>query len=177
MLTPSNHPPPSKFSLTPSSQRSILLTSETEMGKSVFGSTSYFPFTIPVTSPFNIQSFTISDPSISSKTFKVPFSGTFIIPSLSTIYAKTSTIINITIASHGPSYSPPKIAIKAPIPQPGTLAPFIKSHELSSLENVGTKAGFTLWAGTLGLGVLATGRVAIEALNSGFHVVDMIFLK
>lgn len=42
---------------------------------------------------------------------------------------------------------------------------------------MGTKAGFTLWAGTLGLGVLATGRVAIEALNSGFHVVDMIFLK
>ncbi|KAI9640458.1 hypothetical protein NHQ30_011204 [Ciborinia camelliae] len=175
VLTASGSTPPTSISLTVSSEQNVSLSAKSGTGTSVFGTTSYFPFTLPVTSFSSLRSFTISVPSISSQSFMIACPDAFVVPSLSALSSKTTSIVNVTIASQEQSYGTPKVVLKAPIPQQGTLGPTIGSYEVSNLNAVGMKADFKLWEGSLDLGVLATGSVAVEVLH-GDDVADLIFL-
>jgi hypothetical protein len=56
------------------------------------------------------------------------------------------------------------------------LGPAIGSYDVSNLKSVGTKAGLKLWEGSVDLGVLATGSVGVEVLDSKGGVLDLLFL-
>jgi hypothetical protein len=57
----------------------------------------------------------------------------------------------------------------------GTLGPAILSFDNVALTSVGEKAGYELWSGSVDFGVLATGNVTVEVVNSGV-VVDALLI-
>jgi len=71
--------------------------------------------------------------------------------------------------------STPSVSLSAPVPQMGTLGPAILSFGNVAVKNVGTKAGYVLWSGSLDFGVLATGNVTVE-VTSGGVAVDTLLL-
>ncbi|PQE10601.1 WSC domain-containing protein [Rutstroemia sp. NJR-2017a WRK4] len=174
VLAPVGSTPPKTITLNPSSHSTITLSAESATGTNVFGTTAFFPFSFAVGNPSSLKSFTITASSTTSK-FTIPYSSTFVVPTLSSSSSSSSTKVNVTIAQQ-PSYSTPKVSVKAPIPQQGTLGPAIGSYDVSNLKSIGTKAGLKLWEGSVDLGVLATGSVGVEVLDSKGAVLDLLFL-
>jgi hypothetical protein len=71
--------------------------------------------------------------------------------------------------------SGPSIRVSAPVPQDGTLGPAIVSFDNVKVSNIGTKAGYVLWGGSVSIGALATGPVSVDILDGG-RVTDTLLL-
>ncbi|KAN0106079.1 peroxidase [Hyaloscypha variabilis] len=167
VLTPTSSAPPSTplFLNIPLSLP-VPLTPESTPGTSVFGSTTFYPFSIPISNPETLTSF-----HVASQTFSVQTS-TFIVPSLTTLTTTSSSVLNFTIATT--SLLAPSVKVQAPVPQQGTLGPAIKTFDSVAVNNVGRKKGYALWGGSVDVGVV-TGAVSVVVLNEGGKEVDIGF--
>ena len=65
--------------------------------------------------------------------------------------------------------------VQVPVPQQGTLGPAIKTFEDVTVRNVGKKAGYGLWGGSLEVGALATGALSVVVLDEDGREVDIAF--
>jgi len=58
----------------------------------------------------------------------------------------------------------------------GTLGPAISTFSNIALSNVGSKAGFRLWTGSVDVGSNVTGAVSVAVLDSKGAELDIIFV-
>lgn len=65
--------------------------------------------------------------------------------------------------------------VQVPVPQQGTLGPAIKTFENVVVSNVGKKAGYELWDGSVDVGALATGALSVVVLDEAGKEVDIAF--
>jgi hypothetical protein len=156
------------------------LIAETQTGSSVFGrsgsvygTTSYFPFSLSGPSIRNSTSFSITAPSISKQSFPIT-SQIFVVPSLTTISGST---LNTTVAVPASSSCDDlAVRIAAPFTQPRTLAPKIGDMEIDLGVLSGQKDGYTFCHGVRELGNVPTGMVTIK-LSAGGHVIDTLLVN
>lgn len=164
----------------------LAITPEAASGRSVFGSTLFYPFTTLLTNSAFFRSFTVvghGQPQV----FPVQTTS-FTVPSLTAVSTTSTntTMLNFTVAlaaGHN-SFSgrllrrdiSPKIRVQAPVPQTGTLGPAIKTFENVAVKRVGVTAGYRLWSGTVDVGGLATGAVSVAVLDGRGGEVDVAFV-
>lgn len=107
------------------------------------------------------------------------------VPSLnSTSDGNVSTVVDVTVAVTRPAVlkrilrrtRAPSIRVSAPVPQEGTLGPGIVSFDNVEVNNIGTKAGYVLWGGSVSIDALATGPVSVDILD-GDVVTDTLLLR
>ena len=65
--------------------------------------------------------------------------------------------------------------VQVPVPQQGTLGPAIKTFGSVAVSNVGRKAGYELWDGSVDVGALATGALSVVVLDEDGREVDIAF--
>ncbi|KUJ14226.1 heme peroxidase [Mollisia scopiformis] len=175
---------PTSLSISTSESQSVPLTAESTLGTNVFGVTTFFPFNVSITGPNSFESFKIQCPG-REKTFSVK-SSAFVVPSLSSSTSEATTVTNFTVAvsSSAPSYikrsskrdSTPGITVQAPVGQMGTLGPAILTFSDVTVTNIGSKAGYELWFGSVNVGTNVTGAVSIAALDSDGNELDILFV-
>jgi hypothetical protein len=179
ILTEAHTSPPSSFTFSIANYDTELIA-EPEAGSSVFGrsgsmygTTTYFPFSIAALSIRNATSFSITAPSISKQRFPIT-SQIFVVPSLTTLSGRT---LNATVAiSASISCDNLAVRIAAPFTQPGTLAPKISDMELELGVLTGQADGYGLCHGVRGLDDVPTGAVTIK-VSTGGHVVDTLLVN
>jgi hypothetical protein len=106
----------------------------------------------------------------------------FVIPSLTSVNASTSTFVNITVAARSdiehnrrdPEEHFTGLNVSAQVPQQGTLAPKVQSWTIP-VSRSGSLGDYELYGGSLDLGVLSTGAVTIDVVVDG-KVVDKAVL-
>ncbi|KAE9370808.1 heme peroxidase [Stipitochalara longipes BDJ] len=168
VLTPtSSSPPTGPLFLSTGSTAPVPLTPESAQGTSVFGSTTFYPFTTPIPHPETFTHF-----SIGPHTFAVQTT-TFIVPSLTSLTTTSSTSLNFTIATNAPRS--PTVNVQVPVGQQGTLGPAIKTFANVAVKSVGKKAGYELWGGSVDVGALATGALSVVVLDGEGREVDIGF--
>jgi len=158
--------------LTSTSPKPITLTSEIATGTSVFGNTSYFPFSTAI-SDGEFHSFTVVGKGVAPIQFQVQ-TVAFVVPSLTTLKTGTSTSVQFTVAVL--SNRVPSVTISAPIPQMGTLGPAIATFDNVAVTKAGTKAGYNLWHGSVDIGALTTGAVTVEIVQAG-KAIDTVLIS
>ncbi|KAF2235188.1 heme peroxidase [Viridothelium virens] len=174
-LTTATAPTSLTISAGSATQKTTALSAQ---GSSIFGITSFYPFTLafPSTSSNDSlpASLTVISEASTSQTYALE-PRLFFTPSLSSI-VPTSTVnssfVNI-VAALAPSVSSPVAVIAFPTVQEGTLAPKMM-HQNVTLEVVGTKAGYSLVGGnaTLPTGLMRQLSVDIVTMVDGMEVVD-----
>lgn len=165
---------PSSIQLALPNSSPATLSPESAKGTSVFGSTTFFPFSLPVSDPAGFYTFAVKS-SVSNSIFPVQ-TKSFVVPSLSSATITSTTVINFTVAVSGSSSTAPIVEIKAPVGQSGTLGPAIQKSSSVAVTQIGQKAGYQLWSGSLDLGTVATGPVQVAILGSKGQEIDIAFL-
>ncbi|KAL9097276.1 MAG: hypothetical protein Q9165_000703 [Trypethelium subeluteriae] len=148
-------------------------------GSSIFGTTSFYPFTLafpPTSSNDSLPtSLNVASEVDTSQTYPLE-PHLFFAPSLSSISpasAVNSSFVNI-VAALAPSVSSPVAVVAFPVFQMGTLAPKMTRQNVT-LEAAGTKAGYSLVGGnaTLPTGLMGQVSVDIVAMVDGMKVADV----
>lgn len=78
--------------------------------------------------------------------------------------------MNITVAVATGAVFRGDVSVKAPVPQMGTLAPRVQEWVVP-IALGGVLGGYSLWEGSVELGVVATGDVTVDVISGG-RVVD-----
>jgi hypothetical protein len=158
----------------------IPLTAESAQGTSVFGITTFYPFTTKISDPDSFTHFTILSQG-THLTFPVQTSA-FVVPSLTTVSSTTTTALNFTIATKssggwrlGRRSTTPTVKVQVPVGQQGTLGPAIKMFDSVAVTTAGNKAGYELWAGAVDVGALRTGALSVTILDEEGKDVDVAF--
>lgn len=140
---------------------------------SIYGTTSYFPFSLSGPTIRDATSFLVYGPGISESTFPIT-SQAFFVPSLTALEGSS---INVTIAiTESKSCSDLAVRLAAPFVQHDTLAP--KMHETSIAVGKATAVldDYTLCHGLTVLQDVPTGLVGAEALIGG-EVLDTLMVN
>ncbi|RYN34361.1 hypothetical protein AA0118_g11524 [Alternaria tenuissima] len=179
ILTPAGASPPSSLNIR-INQHETEIEPEAETGSSVFGrsnsiygTTSYFPFSLSGPTIRDATSFLVYGPGISESTFPIT-SQAFFVPSLTALEGSS---INVTIAiTESKSCSDLAVRLAAPFVQHDTLAP--KMHETSIAVGKATTVldDYTLCHGLTVLQDVPTGLVGAEALIGG-EVLDTLMVN
>lgn len=164
---------PSSIQLAIANSKPATLSSEVTKGTNVFGTTTFFPFSLPVSNPAEFHTFAVKS-SVSNSIFPVQ-PNAFVVPSLTTATTTSTTVISFTVAVLGSSTTTPLVEIEAPVGQLGTLGPAIQKSSNVTVTQVGQKAGYQLWSGSLDLGTAATGPVQVAILGSKGQEMDIAF--
>lgn len=158
----------------------VSLKPEATSGNSIFGITTFFPFNFNLADPGSFRSFTVQGHG-PSKTFATQ-SSAFIVPSLTTKISPATTIVNLTIAVSSSSNpyaegsDSPIVNLQAPVAQMGTLGPAISKFSNIAISNIGSRAGYTLWSGSVDVGTGLTGPVSIALLDNNGDEIDLVFV-
>ncbi|TVY30360.1 WSC domain-containing protein [Lachnellula hyalina] len=175
---------PQSLNLTTSlDKQGLLLTPESETGSSIFGSTTFFPFSTQISNPEAFTSFNVSAPGISSQSFPVQ-SGAFVVPSLTTvttIHNTTATVAFSVATRQGyvgrmmkrDNSTAPSVSIQAPVAQVGTLGPRIETFDDVAVTSVAQKAGYYVWEGSVTVEDWTLGPLSISVLNENGDEVDV----
>lgn len=105
----------------------------------------------------------------------------FVVSSLTSKTSATITTLNFTVATRsassrlGKRSAAPIVEVKVPVGQQGTLGPAIKTFSGVAVSNVGSKAGYELWAGSVDVGALATGPLSVAVLDGEGVEIDVAF--
>ena len=147
------------------------ISAEAETGQSVFGVTTYFPFSLSGASIRNATSFSLSGAGIQHE-FHIS-SQRFVVPSLTALEGKS---VNVTVAIPAlDSCDDLTVRIAAPFTQPGTLAPKMDERQVSMSSATEEDNGYRLCVGTEILEKLPTGLLIVEALV-GETIVDALLV-
>ena len=151
------------------------LVPEQESGTSVFGrsgsnygTTTYYPFSLPGTISRSAPSF-----SVQGKDFPL-HSEAFVIPDLTTLNAKSLTV-SIAVSS-GQSCSDVATVAAVPVTQPGTLAPKVVTFNLSLNQTDENVDGYTICSGSKALEQLSRGLVTLRILK-GQDLLDVFLVS
>ncbi|KAI9664515.1 MAG: hypothetical protein M1821_005961 [Bathelium mastoideum] len=160
------------------SQTSTALASH---GSSIYGTTSFYPFTLTFTSssasPLSLTVTTSNSPSTKQRFPLQP--SLFLVPSLSSIAANSSTanssVLTIT-AAHTLSVHSLTAIVAYPVSQQGTLAPRMVTQNVTLPSTGRTKEGtYELAAGTATVPAEVRGQVSVDVVglgNGGEVVID-----
>jgi hypothetical protein len=69
----------------------------------------------------------------------------------------------------------PLVKVQVPVGQQGTLGPAIKTFSGVVVSNVGSKAGYELWGGSVDVGALATGPLSVAVASREGVEIDVAF--
>jgi hypothetical protein len=185
ILTPVGLTPPTVLSFAAASVPTpVLFTPESDTGYSVFGITTFFPFSITISKPLAFNTFTISGYG-PPEDYRVQTSA-FVVPSLSSASStNTTTIIKFTVATFLAASYPrnlfsrtaaPKVRVQVPVSQMGTLSPKITTFDDVLVVKRGTKTRYDLWVGSVDVGTPATGPLSIAVLDHSGKEIDTLFL-
>jgi hypothetical protein len=158
------------------------LTPEAATGTSVFGTSTFFPFSTNISNPNVFSAFSVlgyGPPRI----FPVE-SRAFVVPSLTSVSANNvTTTVDFTVAvsSNFNSYSKriargsnaPIVKIEVPVGQQGTLGPAIATYDNLDISHVEIYAEYDLWQGSLDVGELATGPLTVAILDEKGDEIDI----
>lgn len=190
-LAPGTSAAPQSLTLTTSlNEQGLHLSPESETGSSIFGSTTFFPFSTQISKPEAFTSFTVSGPGISSQSFPVQ-SGAFVVPSLTTVTATniTTATIRFSVATRQGSggyvsrmmkrdgAKAPNVSIQAPVAQEGTLGPKIEAFNNVAVAGVGQKAGYDVWEGSVIVYDWTLGPLSISVLDGKGAEVDVAMVN
>lgn len=151
----------------------ITLLAETALGTSVFGTSTFFPFSLPVPHSALFFGFAIKS-SVSNSVFPTqPL--TFVVRSMTSVTKSSTSIVNFTVAVIGSTNIAPIVELKAPVGQQGTLAPIVKKFGKVAVTYAGTKAGYQLWSGTVDFGAAVTGPIQVAVLGLRGEEIDISF--
>lgn len=167
---------------------SHVLSPESETGLSIFGSTTFFPFSTEISDPQSFTSFTVSSQDVLAETFSVQ-SGVFVIPSLTSVSENGVTHrVNFTIATiqqsggsasrltRGDSGSAPHVRIEAPVGQLGTLGPAITTFNNVAVSNAGQKADYDFWEGSVTVNGWTLGPISVSVLDADGVELDVVMV-
>jgi hypothetical protein len=160
----------------------LSLTAETATGTSVFGTSTFFPFSTNISNPNVFSAFSVlgyGPPRIfpvETKAFVVPSR-----TSVSTNNVTTTVDFTVAVSSNFNSYSKriargsntPIVRIEVPVGQQGTLGPAISTFDNLDIGHVGIYAGYDLWQGSLDVGDLATGPLTVAILDAKGDEIDI----
>jgi len=160
----------------------LSLTPEAAAGTSVFGTSTFFPFSTNISDPNLFSAFSIlgyGPPRIflvETKAFVVPSQ-----TSVSSNNVTTTVDFTVAISSNFNSYSKwiaggsntPIVKIEVPVGQQGTLGPAISTFENLEISHVGVYAAYDLWQGSLDVGDLATGPLTVAILDEKGDEIDI----
>jgi len=175
---------PQSLNLTTSlDEQGLLLTPESETGSSIFGSTTFFPFSTQISNPEAFTSFNVSAPGISSQSFPVQ-SGAFVVPSLTTLTTinNTTATVAFSVATRQgyvgrmmkrDNSTAPSVSIQAPVAQVGTLGPRIETFDDVAVTSAAQKAGYYVWEGSVTVEDWTLGPLSISVLNENGDEVDV----
>jgi len=88
----------------------------------------------------------------------------FMVPSLTSLNSASTTVVNFTVAVS--SGKAPRAQIRAPVPQQGTLSPKVVSFDNLKVANTRKRSGYSIWSGSVDIGALVTGVVAVSVLDA-----------
>jgi hypothetical protein len=160
----------------------LSLTPEATTGTSVFGTTTFFPFSTNISNPSSFNAFSVlgyGPPRI----FPVE-SKAFVVPSQTSVPSNNvTTTVDFTVAvsSNFNSYSKrvaresntPIVKIEVPVGQQETLGPAIATFDNLDISHVGVYAMYDLWQGSLDVGDLATGPLTVAILDEKGDEIDI----
>ena len=150
---------------------SITFSPNAETGTSVFGTTSFYPFSVVTQKPQSFDGFSVEADRIGWHAFEAK-ADLFVIPSLISVPASTSTFVNVTVAARsdmGHNRRDPEehftgANVSAPVPQQGTLAPKVQSWTIP-VSRSRSLGNYELSNGSLDLGILSTRAVMIDVVD------------
>jgi hypothetical protein len=172
ILTASDTAPPTYLTLHVDGHDSKLAP-EAETGTSVFGRTTYFPFSMSGPTTRNATKFTVSGLSISDHIFPVN-SGAFIVPGSTSLKGNT---ISATVAIPKlDDCSRFRLSISTPVAQQGTLAPKMSEMTVELKGATGSGKDYRLCTAVGALDGNPTGFVTAKLLNED-KLVDTLLLN
>jgi hypothetical protein len=172
ILTASDAAPPAHLDLHVYGHNSRLVP-EAETGRSVFGTTTYFPFSLSGSTIWNTTSFTVSGSTISEHVFQHD-SRIFIVPSMTYLNDEN---INATIAiSKLDNCTKFKLSISTSSTQQGTLAPKMSKQVVELKEAAGSGNDYRVCTAESVLKGVPTGLVTLNVL-AGEKVVDTLLVN
>ncbi|KAI3399127.1 hypothetical protein diail_7706 [Diaporthe ilicicola] len=154
------------------------LEPEPETGRSVYGNTTYYPFSFPVVrgGGETCAALKIGRAGGAPPEYFPLQSDIFVVPSRTAVEGER---VHVTVAARlGQVSSPVEVVISAPLRQQGTLAPRITRHSMR-LADAGTAEagpGYQLWEGSMELGAPAAGAVGVSAGGGGGVARDVLYL-
>ena len=178
---------PRSLTLTTSlDKQGLALNPESETGSSIFGSTTFSPFSTKISNPEAFTSFTISGQGVSSKTFPVQ-SDAFVVPSLTTVTAidNTTATVSFSVATRQVSGAyvmrrdggkAPNVKVQAPVAQDGTLGPAIQTFDNVAFTSAGQKAGYDVWEGSVTVDDWTLGPISVSVLDERGVEVDVVMV-
>jgi len=150
----------------------IDLSPESETGSSVFGTTTYFPFSLQARNPIaSGTDIIVSGEGLGKHKFPLQ-RRTFIVPSMTDI---SGTLLRLTVASQ-PGNNLQTARITAPVSQQGTLGPKLVELTATLTKLQDQKDGYDIWQGSGDMGQPPTGFVSVEVLSNGV-VVDSLMVN
>jgi hypothetical protein len=167
----------------------LVLSPESETGFSIFGSTTFFPFSTKISNAEAFTSFMVSGQGFSSKTFPVQ-SGAFVVPSLTSVVVinNTTATVSFFVATKQGSGGyvsrmmrrdggkAPIVKIQAPVAQLGTLGPAIETFDNVAVTSVGQKAGYDVWEGIVTVDDWTLGPISVSVLDRNGVEVDVVMV-
>lgn len=70
----------------------------------------------------------------------------------------------------------PIVNVAVPVNQPNTLGPKITTFSKVALSSAGTKAGYTLYSGTVTAAAWTAGAISISIVNSAGSEIDVLMV-
>lgn len=96
------------------------------------------------------------------------------VPCLTSLNSTSTTVVNFTVAVS--SGKAPRVQIQAPVPQQGTLSPKVVIFDNLKVANTGKRREYSIWSGSVGIGALVTGAVAVSVLDAARRKADVAFI-
>ncbi|KAF4634323.1 hypothetical protein G7Y89_g3787 [Cudoniella acicularis] len=152
------------------------ITPEDEGGYSIYGNTTFYPFNQPISKPSAFTSFSVIGSGISSETFAVQ-AQTFVVPSASSnSESEDGTVtVSFTVAVLNSSTAP-IVKVSIPVVQPNTFGPLVEIFNNVAVTAAGTKAGYSLFTGSVSAGVWTHGTTEVAIVNGSGNELDVLMV-
>jgi len=160
--------------LTPDAEEGYSVFQSTGAGENkIYGITKYYSFQISAEYLYGSSSFDVSAPYERAATFPM-IQRSFIVPSL-THFTNQTVYITVAVPSGEDILDQLQATVAAPVPQPLTLAPVIKTGQAAWIPESTIRGGLVLRTAVYEIGEKITGGLSVKLLLGG-AVVDNLIL-
>lgn len=144
----------------------------------MYGHTTYYSFSVPVSQDTSYTTLEVSQSGASPTSFPLQ-NEILVLPSRTTVEGSNVSFTVATRNTGQPPPSPVDIIVSVPVRQQGTLAPKVTTHNADAKPGA-VVSGYQLWEGSADLGDgLVTGAVSVSAAAEveGGVVQDVLYLS
>ncbi|KAH8667467.1 hypothetical protein BGZ60DRAFT_50502 [Tricladium varicosporioides] len=162
------------------------ISAEAEGGYSVYGKTKFYPFKRYISFPSLFTSFSVIGTGYPTATFPVQAKA-FVVPSLSSTTLATDGTVTVqftvaildgaTTRLFRRAAAAPNVRVAIPVSQPNTQGPLIKTFSNVAITSAGSKAGYSLFSGSVSASEWTHGTVEVAILSDAGKEVDVLMVS